>query len=217
MLTARGWLLARDFGRAEQLLKQAIEADQGRLDAYITLGQLYISRGRLDDAIAEFVKLATLDTRSIPAATMLGVLYNAQKKPDEGIKWFERAVAIDPRAAAVASNNLAWMYAEGRGSLDLALQYARYATSQVPENAWFSDTLGWVYYKKEMIEQAIKAFEISVTLEPGNAEFHYHLGLASAANGDDARARRSLEQALKLTPQAAWAADAQNTLETLVY
>jgi tetratricopeptide (TPR) repeat protein len=217
MLTARGWLLARDFGRAEQLLKRAIEADQGRLDAYITLGQLYISRGRLDDAIAEFAKLAALDSRSIPAATMLGVLYNAQKRPDEGLKWFERAAAIDPRAAAVASNNLAWMYAEGRGSLDLALQYARYATSQVPENAWFSDTLGWVYYKKQMIQQAIKAFEVSVTLEPGNAEFHYHLGLAGAANGDDARARRSLEQALKLTPQAAWAADARKTLETLVY
>ena len=217
MLTARGWLLARDVGRAEQLLKRAIDADQGRLDAYITLGQLYISRGRLEDAIAEFGKLAALDKGSIPAATMMGVLYNAQKKPDEGIKWFERAVAIDPRAAAVASNNLAWMYAEGRGSLDVALQYARYATSQVPENASFSDTLGWVYYKKQMIQQAIKAFEVSVSLEPGNAEFHYHLGLAGAANGDDAKARRSLEQALKITPRATWAADAQKTLKTLVY
>ena len=218
MLTARGWLLAREFGRAEQLLKRAIEADQGRLDAYITLGQLYISRGRLEDAIAEFVKLATLDKGSIPAATMLGVLYNALKKPDEGIKWFERAVAIDPRAAAVGQQQPRMDVRGGprQPRCGAAVRALCHLAGSRERGFQRHPRMGLLQKADDRAGDQRRS-RSSVMLEPGNAEFHYHLGLAGAANGDDARAGRSLEQALKLAPRAAWAADAQKTLKTLVY
>jgi len=217
MLGAKSWILGRDYDKAEQLLRRAIRSDGTVLDAYIMLGQLYVARGRMKEATDEYVKLASLDANSIPTFTMLGLLYNAQNQQDEAIKAFLHAAQIDPRAASVASNNIAWMYAEGRGNLDEALQYARYATSQVPENAYFNDTLGWVQYKKGAVEEAIKAFQTSVNIDPENATFQYHLGLALAADGDDAEARRALERALRLAPNARWVEDARKTLKSLVY
>jgi tetratricopeptide (TPR) repeat protein len=217
MLTAKTLVFARDFNQAEALLKRAIQVDQGTLEAYVMLGQLYVATDRLAEATTEFERLAALDSSSIPTATMLGLLFNAQKNRAEAVKWFERAAGIDPRAAAVASNNLAWMYAEDGTSLDQALQYARYATSQAPDNAAFNDTLGWVYFKRAELEQAIKAFELSVSKEPNNPEFQYHLGVATAANGDDAKSRRALELALRLAPEAPWVDDARKTLNSLVY
>jgi Flp pilus assembly protein TadD len=47
--------------------------------------------------------------------------------------------------------------------------------------------------------------------------FQYHLGLAYAQMGDDAKARVALERALKVAPRFPDAADAKRVLATLVY
>jgi hypothetical protein len=40
--------------------------------------------------------------------------------------------------------------AERGGNLELALQHAQAAKSQQPEDAAINDTLGWVYYKRDL-------------------------------------------------------------------
>jgi cytochrome c-type biogenesis protein CcmH/NrfG len=59
---------------------------------------------------------------------------------------------------------------------------------------------------------AIRAFEDSIAKNPNNATFHYHLGLASAKQGNLARARRSYQTALKLRPNYP---EAQQALKTI--
>jgi len=144
LLTAKTSILAADLKHAEELLRRTIDGDQGQLDAYILLGELYVLQRRIPDAIKEFLKLSTLDSQSIPAATMLGLLYQQQKNLPEAKKWYEHAVQINPRLAAPAANNLACLYAEGMGNLDQALQYAQYAVSGNPRQPEFYDTLGWI-------------------------------------------------------------------------
>jgi tetratricopeptide (TPR) repeat protein len=68
-------------------------------------------------------------------------------------------------------------------------------------DAW--DTLGWVYYRKQLPLLAIAPFEKAVSQEPENATFHYHLGMALAGVGDHAKAKESLQTALKLQPSYA--------------
>ena len=55
----------------------------------------------------------------------------------------------DPRAA-VAANNLAWMYASRGEQLDRALQLAQAAKAELPDDAAVSDTLAYVYIKKQL-------------------------------------------------------------------
>lgn len=217
VLNAKVSALSRDVGAAEHNLKQAVEADPAQPDSYALLGQLYVAQRKLPSATEEFLKMAKLDSTSVPAATMLGLLYSAQNNIAEAEKWYERAVQLDPRGAAAASNNLAWMYAERGGNLEAATRLAQYAKSRAPDQPQFSDTLGWIYYKREMYTQAVGALQLAADAMPNEPEYHYHLGMAFAQAGDDSKARKALERALKLSAKFPGADEARKTLATLVY
>ena len=73
---------------------------------------------------------------------MMGLISYVQGNLDEAQQWWEKALQIDNYAAA-AANNLAWLYAEGRGNLEVALQLAMIAKSKYPNLAEVNDTLGW--------------------------------------------------------------------------
>jgi len=217
VLNAKAAVLARDAGRAEQSLKRAVAVDPAQPESYSLLGQLYVAQGKLTPATDEYLKMAKLDANSLSASTMLGFLYSAQHNVTEAEKWYERAVEISPRGAAAASNNLAWMYSERGGNLETALRLAQFAQSQAPEQPQFNDTLGWIYYKRNMIAQAVNTLQIAVDIMPDHPVYQFHIGMALAQTGDDSRARRSLERALQLAPNMPEADEARRTLKTLVY
>ena len=206
----------RDLKASEQFLRRLVAVEPASMEAYAMLGQLFVSQGRLTDAVREFQEVARRDPKSVAAHTMLGLLMHRQGRPEEAAVYYEKAVNVD-QGAVTAANNLAWMYAENGEKLDVALQLATSARAHAPSSAEVSDTLGWVYFKKGMWPLAITAFEQSVEREARNPQYHYHLGLAFARSGDDARARRSLQQALTLQPGFAGAEDARRVLGTLVY
>jgi tetratricopeptide (TPR) repeat protein len=147
---------------------------------------------------------------------MMGLICYAERNLDEAQQWWEKAMQIDNHAAA-AANNLAWLYAEGRGNLEVALQLAMTAKSKYPNLPEVNDTLGWVYYRKDLVGQATLYLQQSLDVDPNNPTYHYHLGMAYARKGEDAKARRLLERALKLDPQFPDANSARKTLASLVY
>jgi Flp pilus assembly protein TadD len=115
----------------------------------------------------------------------------------------------------VAANNLAWIYAQSGGNLDVALQLAETATRKLPDSPEVSDTLGFIYYKKGLFPQAIRVLNSAVEKDGKNPGFHYHLGLALAKSGDKAGATEHLTRALSLKPDFEGAADARELLKTL--
>ena len=112
----------------------------------------------------------------------------------------------------IAANNLAWLYADAGDNLDTALTLIQTAMAQAPDRAELIDTLGWVYYKKNLPELAIPLFESCVKKEPGRAMYHHHLGLAYLRAGRSKQARASLERALANNPDAATAEDVKRVI-----
>jgi Tfp pilus assembly protein PilF len=108
-------------------------------------------------------------------------------------------MSLDPDAA-VAANNLAWIYAEEGEQLDRALEMAQTAKARLPEQAEVDDTLGWVYYQKGLFSLAMNSFRLAVERNSRNALYHYHLGLTQRKMGQDAQARASFQTCLKLDP-----------------
>ena len=145
---------------------------------------------------------------------MVGVILETQGKRDEARRSYEATVA-EMTNAPVAANNLAFMYAEEGKNLDVALQLATSAKQQVPDSAEVDDTLGWVYYKKDLATLAVGPLEESLKKMPDNADILYHLGLTYARIGEKAKAREALERALKLNPRLAGAASARQTLASV--
>jgi Tfp pilus assembly protein PilF len=214
LLAAQVYTGANEVETAERLLRKAIETDASLLPAYSMLGQLYLKQQNLDQALREFDSLAERHPNPVAALTMAGIILQAQGRNESARQRFEKALAVDPRAA-IAANNLAWMYADSGENLDIALQLAQSAVAGLPESAEALDTLGWVYYKKRLSSLAVSTFKRTVDKSPKSPIHHYHLGLAYAQAGEAALARGSLERALSLDSSFPGAEDARRTLSGL--
>ena len=211
VLAGRVYAASGDAAHAEDALRKAIAADASRIDAYGLLGSLFMSQRRLDDARAEFERVAEKQPRSVPAHTMVATILHMQNKTADAQKRYEKILEIDPRAA-VAANNLAWIYGEQGANLDVALQLAQTAKSVAPESPEINDTLGWIYLKKDLATLAIDPLRKSVEKDPKNPSYQYHLGLAYKETGDRRKATEALELAAKANPQSPDAASASKLL-----
>jgi len=203
-----------DGQKVEATLKRIIQQAPSELTAYAMLGRLYIAQSRLDDARRQFEDIVAKQPKAIGAATMVGMIYEMQGRKSEARRQYEKVVQLDS-TAGVASNNLAWMYAEDGGNLDLALQLAQNAKSRMPNRPEVNDTLGWVYYKKDLATLAVPALREAVDKDPQNPNYQYHLGLAYAKSGDRRKAKEALQRALAIKADFSGAEDAKKVLATL--
>jgi tetratricopeptide (TPR) repeat protein len=178
------------------------------------LGSLYVMQGKLDGALAEFQSMASRDPKSVAAQTMAGTILERQNRRAEAKEAYRRALASGS-SAVVAANNLAWLMTQDNENLDEALQLAQTARTGMPDSLDVIDTIGWIYFKKGLNDQAIAALRECAEKEPNRALFRYHLGLAYAKYGDAKLTRQHLETALKLDPKAAEANDARAVLSQL--
>ncbi len=167
-LAARTYLLTGDAAGAEQALLKTIAAAPGTLQAYSLLGELYLGQKKLEEARQKFEEMARRQAKPVGPHTMVALILQMQGKNAEAQKRYEKVMEID-RTAPVAANNLAWMYAEGAGSIDVALQLAQVAKAGLPDSPEVNDTLGWIYTKKDMAGLAIAPLKQAVDKDPKNA------------------------------------------------
>ena len=216
LLAGRTYFALDDLKETETVLLRAIELDPSSLPAYSMLGQTYLRMNRLDDARAEFDRLATRQSRPVGALTASGTILQAQGKVKEARERFERVIGIDP-GAAVAANNLAWIYADSGQNLDKAVQLAQSALVRLPDVPEVLDTLAWAYYKGSTPSLAVRPLTRCITVAPGaaGAGCRYHLGLVHAKIGDVALAEQNLRTAIKLQGDALWVGDAKRAIAAL--
>jgi tetratricopeptide (TPR) repeat protein len=100
----------------------------------------------------------------------------------------------------IALNNVAYILAEDGKDLDQALTLVQRAKQQAPGNDDITDTLGLIYVKKNLTDNAISLYVDLVKRQPNNPLYHFHLGMAQLQKGQRAAARQSLQTALQLRP-----------------
>jgi tetratricopeptide (TPR) repeat protein len=214
LVAANAQASANNAARAETLLLTAIDVDPASINAYSLLGRIYLAQKRLDAARSQFEKVAARQERPVGAVTLIGTIDMMQNRMSDAQQAFERVLKFDPKAG-VAANNLAWIYLENGGSLDLALHLAQTAKAALPDAPEVNDTLGWAYYKKGMMPAAIDALRRSVELDSKNATTVYHLSLACEKGGSREEARQVMTLYLKLDPSSGRSADVRRRLQAL--
>ncbi len=214
MIAGQTYAAAKNPEKAEEMLKRAIETEPSRLAAYGLLGRLYMGQHRLDDARAQFQRIADGNPKSASARTMLGMILEAQHRLPEAEVEYQKVLALDPHAV-VAANNLAWLYVASNRNLDQALQLAQTAVQQLTDEPHVNDTLGWIYYRKNMASAAVRHLESSVRKDATDPSSHYHLGMAYVQAGDLDRGKKELQRALAFKTEFDGAADARNMLARL--
>lgn len=213
-LSAQVYALAGQTDKAEEVLRRAVTTDPRFSNGFAMLAGLYLKEHRLDDARREFEGMVKRDPQAVGPRTMVGIILEAQGKRADAQRWYEATVA-ELNNAPVAANNLACIYAEQGSNLDVALQLAKSAKRQMPDNPDVDDTIGWVYYKKGLATLAVRPLEDSLAKNPNNPVVLYHLGLTYAKVGDKDKARTTLTRALSVNPQMPAAEMARRTLASV--
>jgi Flp pilus assembly protein TadD len=110
---------------------------------------------------------------------------------------YEKALEVDANSA-VAANNLAWILAEQGADMDRALDLARRARQQLPNLPGPADTLGWIYYKRGLVDSAVPLLQEAVKMQPDRGVYRFHLAAALLSAGKKDQARGALREALRL-------------------
>jgi tetratricopeptide (TPR) repeat protein len=195
------------------------------------LGRADEAEATLHQAVAHFaqseaVALALADTliRANRGAEGVAVyeafLKRSQETPDRLYTLSHLQARIDqPRAAAAtlrrvlellpshagAANDLGYYYADMNEQLSTAEALVSQALDAVPNSAAFVDSLGWVYYKRGQMDQAVLTLRRATELPGGDqpdvlrhlADALYRAGRTLDAQESWQRARNELEN----TPQ----------------
>lgn len=180
---------------------QRLIAEQPKnVDLYMRLGQTYRRMQKYDEAGKIFEKARAMNPDQAGPLLELALISEEAGRPDEATPLYERVLKLYPDNAP-ALNNMAYRMAEKGTDLDLALTYAQRARKLVPPSSPISDevadTLGWIYIKKNLQDNAIEIFRDLLNRHPGNATWRYHLAMALYQKGDKAAARKECATALK--------------------
>ena len=100
---------------------------------------------------------------------------------------------------ATALNNSAFVFAEEFDDPSKALPLADRANAIRPDDALILDTLGWIFYRLERLEEAENALRRSIDQRP-SAENLYHLASVLFKQGRLRLAETYLNRAMELKP-----------------
>ena len=172
----------------QKLLNQTEKGSATQGEVYLRIGETYRRMGNTAEAIGALQKAReTLPNNVTVLNTLAMVLEAAGRNPEAG-EAYSAILKLDPNNAT--------------GDEQPRLPAGRYRRRSGPradygearQGRWcptlieFSDTLGWVYLKKGMLNQAIEIFRDLVDKDPARSTYHYHLARAYYLKGDQAGA-----------------------------
>ena len=213
-MTAVGQYGLHDLDKAEANVRQAIKLDPQTRGAYALLAQIDLARGSVEQAKADLRNAITANPGVASNYTSLGTLYERQNNWGEAKKLFQKAHELDSEAPMPAAE-LAFLYLEHGGDVNLALSLAQKARQNAPKSPVTADALGWAYYKSGSANLAITHLRESTLTFPKNPVYQYHLGMAYMSAHRTDMAEQSLRTALKEDPNFPYAESARNTLSEI--
>jgi len=183
----------------DRVLNALNKNSKRRGDVYLRIGETCRRKGDDAGAVAALQKARDLLPDNTMVMSELGLTLDHAGRWNEGRQIYEATLRLDP-GNGIVMNNLAFLMAEHNGDLDDALTKATKAKQLLPNTPEVADTLGWIYLKKNLADNAIEIFQDLVQRAPNQSTFHYHLGMAFSQKGDKLKAIKQLNDALKDNP-----------------
>lgn len=126
---------------------------------------------KLDEAIQVFQNAVELKPDFAEAYLNLGILLCRQQKDDEAEKALLKALELKSEESMTKKVLAELNYEKARSlvqanKMDKALEKLKQSYSYNPDHSYVNYLLGFIYYKKEMKDEAIKHLEAFLQLEP---------------------------------------------------
>lgn len=141
------------------------------------LAFIYTAGGR--NRLAEFELNKLLETGYKPSLVYASLAYIAWKRDEveECLALYKKALEIDPDNAT-ALNGMGYVLACENRDLTKALSYCKRALDMRPASPACLDSVGWVYLKLGLMDDAFKYLNQARELLPDNEEIAEHIRIA---------------------------------------
>lgn len=179
---------------AEAAYQMALQKEPNRLSAESLLFNHYLRSERLSDALSLLEGISKRMPSNAMVFAMKGGVNEKQGNLKDAEENYRKALEGNP-SIDFAANNLAYLLAETGRDLETAQGLAEGVRRREPQSAIAADTLGWIYYKKDLLGLARAQAEFAVSRESGNGVFQYHLGQIYRKCGRTPRAVEALKKA----------------------
>ena len=199
LFLAQNYVRAERYDEAITIFRTLLEKEPKSAELLMRLAETERRKGDLNLAIDGFRHCSQEAPSDTLCLLRLAQLLEGTGKSDQAKPIYEQILKIQPDHA-IALNNLAYAKAQEGVDLDQALTMAQRAVQKAPGSLDMKDTLGWVYIKKNLSDDAVGVYKDLVKKDPNNAIFHYHFGMALLQKGDKPSAKDELEKALKDNP-----------------
>jgi tetratricopeptide (TPR) repeat protein len=165
------------FKEAETLLKSLLDGKNDR-DTWISLAQVYEKQKNFSEMAKALDRAGELSRTGEEKETvhfMRGAMFERQKKYDQAEAEFRQVLKMNPQNSS-ALNYLGYMLADRNVRLQEALDMIRKAVDLEPNNGAFLDSLGWVYFRLNRLDDAAEQLRRSLAHGSRDPTVHEHLG-----------------------------------------
>jgi len=185
------------YPEAKEHMEKAYADYPGNVNITNYLGAIYRKKENYKSAIELYNGFLSKNPNNEAILYSLAVTNFSAGKETESIKVMKDLLELNPDNAD-ALNYIGYTYADKGVNLDEAESYIIKAMKLAPNTGYIIDSLGWVYYRKGMLNEAIVNLELAAKLSPADAAIWDHLGDVYMESGDIPKALKSYEYALKL-------------------
>jgi tetratricopeptide (TPR) repeat protein len=190
-----------DPQNAKTWMDHAVQKDPDGLRTRLVAAEWALGRGDTKRALAEATKALSIDSGSLEAKIICGIVALFNKDYAKAEEHFQDAHLQSPSNFA-AVNNLALALCEQRdaGKKRKAIEYAENnlkQNQQTQQTAEAASTLGWVYYRNEMLNQADQALRIAARSGNLSPDTAYYIAQVQADLGNKADAKTLVKAALQ--------------------
>ncbi|MDB5771164.1 MAG: hypothetical protein JWM42_1538 [Burkholderia sp.] len=213
-----GYEFEGDIFVAQKKYPQAIKAYEQALAkgknglTMIKIHDAYRRSGNDKEGMTRLVQWVKDNPADSALRLHLGTVHLVNKKNKSAIEQFEAILQQSPSHVA-ALNNLALAYHHERDPR--ALEYAEKAYQLAETSAPVMDTLGWILVEQGNTSHGLPLLQKAASLAPAFSDIRYHLAQALAKSGDNAGAKKELEQLLASGKTFAGVDDAKQLLRQL--
>lgn len=205
------YVASKDFEKAINEFKKAIELDPNYAEAYYQLGVIYGNSGDLQQAFSLLNKAIEIKPDLADAYYNRALVHGKTDDFDQAITDFNKAIELDP------TYELAYFYRgvayRELGNFRKALLDFDKVIELNPNSAQGYLDRGVTHFNMGATEKALPDFDKAIELEPTNALAYENRGFTQIKVGNLEQALSDLEQYLKLSPSDS--SDREEVLNTI--
>ncbi|HPN30189.1 MAG TPA: tetratricopeptide repeat protein [bacterium] len=172
-------LQKNDLQEAVRYFEMAKNYKQDEPASYIKLRRIYLKLNEFDKALKTHIELQYLENApplDSEAFAALGQIYISKNQLDKAEQFYLKSIESNPNQPELYLQ-LARIYKmKPNPNVNKIMENYKKYLALKPDDALVLSDLGYMYYKKKDIKNAVLTLEQSLNLNPNIAETHYYIG-----------------------------------------